>query len=202
VTAEIKQEESGVRDCGVVRVQTVPQRSRVMQATVQRTIAPAPAWQKQLRNALGQYATGVAVVTTHTPGGLPVGMTINSFGPLSLDPPLIMWCLRRSASRGAVFAAADHFAINVLAAGQGHLAQQFAMRNHGEFAGTGWYQGPRGLPLLRGALGAFTCRRAEQLDGGDHVIVVGHLENYAITAGPPLVFHGGRYHTLRAVEPA
>jgi len=158
--------------------------------------------ERHLRTALGQYATGVAVVTTVGPGGHPVGMTINSFGALSLDPPLILWCLRRTASRGAVFSAASHFAVNVLAAGQAPLARQFAARPQGEFGQAAWHPGPHGLPLLCGALGVFACRRAQQADGGDHVIVVGHIEEFGITAGrSPLVFHAGRYHALTPEEP-
>jgi flavin reductase (DIM6/NTAB) family NADH-FMN oxidoreductase RutF len=83
---------------------------------------------RALRAAFSQYATGVAVATTGAPGGHPVGMTINSFSSVSLDPPLILWCLQlESASLGA-FTTADHFAINLLAAGQERLARQFAAR--------------------------------------------------------------------------
>jgi flavin reductase (DIM6/NTAB) family NADH-FMN oxidoreductase RutF len=155
---------------------------------------------RRLRAALGQYATGVAVVTAVAACGAPVGMTINSFSALSLDPPLILWCLRRSATRGAAFAAAPHFAINVLAAGQRELASRFA-RHDGDgqcFSGVAWQRGPGGVPLLAGTVGAFACRRERALDGGDHVILIGHLEDYRMTAGrAPLVFHDGRYHTLR-----
>jgi flavin reductase (DIM6/NTAB) family NADH-FMN oxidoreductase RutF len=166
------------------------------------TLVPVQASpERRLRAALGQYATGVAVVTTMTPGGAPVGMTINSFSALSLDPPLILWCLRRSATRAAAFAAAPHFAINVLAAGQRELASRFA-RHDGDdgqrFGGVAWRRGPGGAPLLAGTVGAFACRRERALDGGDHVILIGHLDDYTVTAGrAPLVFHDGRYHALR-----
>jgi flavin reductase (DIM6/NTAB) family NADH-FMN oxidoreductase RutF len=153
--------------------------------------------ERQLRTALGQYATGVAVVTALQPDGRPVGMTINSFSALSLDPPLILWCLRRTASSGAAFLTARHFAVNVLAAGQAHLARQFAVRWQSAFDEAPWRAGPHGLPLLLGTAGAFACRHARQADGGDHVIIVAYIEEFSVTAGrQPLIFHGGHYHEL------
>src|SRR5215475_8048831 len=102
------------------------QGNRMTRITAQRVTAPAQDSERQLRAALGQYATGVAVVTAVASDGRPVGMTINSFSSLSLDPPLILWCLRRNASRAAVFMSSDDFAINVLASNQSHLAKYFA----------------------------------------------------------------------------
>jgi flavin reductase (DIM6/NTAB) family NADH-FMN oxidoreductase RutF len=152
---------------------------------------------RALRAALSRHATGVAVATTGAPDGRPVGMTINSFSSLSLDPPLILWCLQLDSASLGAFTTADHFAINLLAAGQERLARQFAARNPDRFAGLLWHRDPRGIPLLHGRLGAFICRRAEQIRGGDHLIIIGHLEEYEVTAGKaPLLFCDGRYHTL------
>jgi flavin reductase (DIM6/NTAB) family NADH-FMN oxidoreductase RutF len=142
-------------------------------------------------------------------------VTINSFGSLSLDPPLVLWCLRRGSARLAGFAAAEHFAISVLAAGQEQFARQFAAGTTPsapfagqQFAGVAWREDPRGLPVLAGAVASFACRRAAQLPGGDHVIIIGELLDYqVIAAGPrhargpggaPLIFHGGRYSSLAA----
>jgi 4-hydroxyphenylacetate 3-hydroxylase, reductase component len=162
---------------------------------------------KSLRAALGQFATGVGVVTVTSPAGHPAGMTINSHSCVSLDPPLIGWCLRRDAARYSVFAGADHFAVNVLAAGQETLARQFArphasqpdgqpdLQPDGQPAQLPWQAGPSGVPLLPGTLGSFVCRRAGQVRGGDHLIIIGRLEHYEVTGGQtPLIFFGGRYH--------
>jgi flavin reductase (DIM6/NTAB) family NADH-FMN oxidoreductase RutF len=149
-----------------------------------------------LRTALSQYATGVAVVTTVASDGCPVGMTINSFSSLSATPPLVLWCIRLDSASLGTFTTADHFAVNVLAASQERLARRFAARNPDRFAGLRWHQDSRGMPLLHGGLGSFTCRRAELIRGGDHLIIVGHVEEYEVTARrEPLVFYDGRYHT-------
>jgi flavin reductase (DIM6/NTAB) family NADH-FMN oxidoreductase RutF len=161
---------------------------------------------RALRTALGQYPTGVAVVTTCSPGE-PVGVTINSFGSLSLDPPLVLWCLRRCSASLAAFTGAEHFAVNVLAAGQEQVARQFAARattatsgapRADRFAGIDWHLDPRGLPLVDGAVAVFTCRRAALIPGGDHVIIIGELLGYDIAGWEPLIFHGGRYGSLAA----
>jgi flavin reductase (DIM6/NTAB) family NADH-FMN oxidoreductase RutF len=160
----------------------------------------------ELRAALGQYPTGVAVATTCSPAG-PVGVTINSFGSLSLEPPLILWCLRRRSVSLAAFTRAEYFAVNILAVGQERVARQFAARASSDaiagpradrFAGVGWHLDPDGLPLLDGAVAVFTCRRAAQVPGGDHVIIIGELLGYDIAGWEPLIFHCGRYSSLAA----
>jgi flavin reductase (DIM6/NTAB) family NADH-FMN oxidoreductase RutF len=147
-----------------------------------------------LRAALGHYATGVAVVTTQAADGQPVGMTINSFSSLSLDPPLILWCLRRNSTRRHAFTVADYFAVNVLAAGQEQLARRFATSADDRFADLAWPPGPSNLPLIPGRLGTFICRRADIFNGGDHLIITGQLEEYSVvTARLPLLFYRGCY---------
>ncbi len=151
--------------------------------------------EEALRTAFGHYATGVAVVTAVARDGYPAGITINSFSSVSLDPPLVLWCLSRGSASRDAFTTADHFAVNILAAGQEHLARRFAGRAAGRFAGQWWCPGPRGMPVLHDRLGVFVCRRVRQIDGGDHQIIIGHVEEYEVTEGrPPLVFYGGRYH--------
>lgn len=165
--------------------------------TAQRAIASAQDGEQQLRAALGQYATGVAVVTAIMTDGRPVGMTINSFSSLSLDPPLILWCLRRNASRAAAFMSAKDFAINILASGQAHLARHFAAHDSRSFMSVHWLQGYHDLPLLHGIAAAFICHRVQVVDGGDHWILIGHIDKYNVAAErSPLIFHGGRYYAL------
>lgn len=154
-----------------------------------------------LRRALGQYATGVAVVTARPPGGRPVGMTINSFTSASLRPPLVLWCIADAAPSRPGFVAASHVAVHILAAGQHHLAARFAGRPVGaydKFDGLATSAGLGGAPLLDGAVARFQCRTIRLVDTGDHAIVVGQVDTFEAFGGEPLLFHGGRYRVAAA----
>jgi flavin reductase (DIM6/NTAB) family NADH-FMN oxidoreductase RutF len=148
---------------------------------------------RDLRRALGQFATGVAVVTARASDGRNVGVTVNSFSSVSLDPPLVLWSLSRQAPSFADFTHATHFAVNVLAANQHHLSRQFSTPLPDKFLGVEFIEGPAGVPLLKGVNAHFFCRNVRQYDGGDHVIFLGEVEDYKYTDGEPLVFHSGRY---------
>jgi len=144
-----------------------------------------------LRRALGQYATGVTVVTTSHDDQL-FGMTANSFTSVSLNPPLVLWAAARSSPSLATFEVAERFGVNVLAADQHHLSRQFSTSGLDKFDGvrlTG--EDP---PLLAGAVAQFVCRRTQRFDAGDHVVFLGEIESYAAPGGEPLVFHSGFYH--------
>lgn len=151
---------------------------------------------RALRRAFGRFATGVAVATTAKPGARPVGLTVNSFTSLSLDPPLLLWCLRRSSASLPAFTAADHFAINVLAAHQRPIARRFAAPAPDRFADLPWYLDSRGLPGLHETIARFVCRTLHTVHGGDHLIVIGVIEEYDTTPGIPLVFLDGQYREL------
>ncbi|MFI6300059.1 flavin reductase family protein [Nonomuraea sp. NPDC050790] len=153
---------------------------------------------RALREALGQFATGVAVITTVTPEGERAGVTVNSFTSVSLDPPLVLWCLADRAPSARVFLRAGRFAVNVLAAGQDDLSRRFSTPARDKFDGVALLPTPSGLPVLAGALAGFACRTVRTYDGGDHRIFVGQVEHYERTAGEPLVFHSGRYRELYA----
>lgn len=149
---------------------------------------------RDFRGALGQFATGVTVVTTVAADGRKVGMTANSFTSVSMEPPLVLWCpSKRSPSLGD-FENATHFAINILASDQHVLSRQFATPAIDKFAGTDTTEGIAGVPLLDGAVASFQCRTVSRHDAGDHVIYVGEVERYDYDGGAPLVFHGGKYH--------
>lgn len=148
---------------------------------------------RDFRRALGQFATGVTVVSTRAKDGRPVGITVNSFSSVSLDPPLVLWSLSRQASSFADFVGASHFAINVLAASQHHLSRQFSTPLRDKFEGVECLEGVAGCPLLKGTTAHFVCRNVRQYEGGDHVIFLGEVEEYKWNDGEPLVFHSGRY---------
>ncbi len=148
---------------------------------------------RELRRALGQFATGVTVVTTRDEDGRRVGVTANTFTSLSLDPPLVLWCLDRGAPSLPAFRAASHFAVNVLSTGQHYLSRQFATPADDKFAGVACESGPGDVPLLTGALARFVCRNTRHVEAGDHVIVIGEVERFESFPGEPLVFHSGAY---------
>lgn len=156
---------------------------------------------RSLREAFGQFATGVAVVTTVTPGGERAGVTVNSFSSVSLDPPLVLWCLSDRAPSAPVFLRAGQFAVNVLAAGQDELSRRFATPAPDKFAGLDVLVSSTGLPLLAGAVATFACRTVTTHEGGDHHIFVGEVEHYQRSGGEPLIFHAGRYRELAASPP-
>ena len=148
---------------------------------------------RELRTALGAFATGVTVVTSRTADGLRVGVTANSFTSLSLEPPLVLWCLSRQSTSLPAFREASRFAINVLASGQHHLSRLFATTGVDKFAGVDVRGGAHEIPLLDGALAHYLCRSVRQIDAGDHVIFIGEVEGYELFDGEPLVFHSGGY---------
>lgn len=158
--------------------------------TVQTRFTPDATNTRAYRDALGQFSTGVTVITAQTADG-PTGMTANSFTSVSLDPPLVLWSLAKSSARYGVFAGAERFAINVLNAAQGELALLFA-KDGGHFTETNSYA-HHGLPLLRGVLSAFECELEKTVDAGDHTLILGRVSNVTLGDGAPLVFHRGKF---------
>jgi len=148
---------------------------------------------QRFRDALGAFATGVTIVTTRDAQGADVGLTANSFNSVSLDPPMVLWSLAKTARSLPAFLAATHFAVHVLAADQEELSLRFAARGAEKFAGLDLERSAAGVPLLRGCSARFQCHTAFRHEGGDHVIFVGEVETFDHSDRSPLVFHGGRY---------
>jgi flavin reductase (DIM6/NTAB) family NADH-FMN oxidoreductase RutF len=151
---------------------------------------------RDLRRALGSFATGITIVTARAPDGRLAGVTANSFCSVSLDPPLVLWCLAGSSPSRAVFSHATHFAVHVLAEDQVHLSDRFCKPSRNKFAGLETGEGLGGVPLLDGVVALFECRREQRHDAGDHVILIGRVERYHHTNRPPLVFHASGFRAL------
>lgn len=148
---------------------------------------------RAFRAALGRFPTGVTVVTTVGPGGEPIGLTASSFNSVSLEPPLVLWSLAKSAASLPIFLKAPHFAVNVLAADQIGLSRQFASRSADRFASVRWSKGPSGMPLIENCAAWFECNNVFQYEGGDHIILVGQVERFADAERPALAFHASNY---------
>lgn len=151
---------------------------------------------KALRNAFGAFATGVTVVTTRQPDGTPRGFTANSFTSVSLDPPLLLVCLAKTAHSADVFRNAPHFAVNILAEDQKAVSGLFASRAPDKFAQCAWTPGPQGTPLIDGSLAQFTCANHQLVDAGDHLILIGRIDHFATTDGQPLGYFRGNYFSI------
>lgn len=146
-----------------------------------------------LRDALGRYATGVAVLTCTDPHGRPAGVTVNSFTSVSLEPPLVLWCLARTSGSRAAFTGAGHFTVNVLAAGQRELAVRFSGPGD-RFADLPLPLGPLGDPVVPGAAATLCCRLTRVVPAGDHLILLGAVEGHTAAPSPVLLFADGAFH--------
>ena len=150
------------------------------------------------RNALGCFATGVAVVTTIAPDGEKIGVTVNSFSSVSLDPPLVQFCLGRAAMSFTAFTTAPAFAVNILAEDQKDLSARFSYRDQQErWDGVAVERWDTGVPILTGCLATLECDREHLYEGGDHLIIVGRVRRLAATeSGRPLLYFRGGYQQL------
>ncbi|BCJ56157.1 hypothetical protein Asp14428_76320 [Actinoplanes sp. NBRC 14428] len=152
---------------------------------------------RDLRSALGRFATGVAVVTTRDARHA-VGMTVNSFCSVSLDPPLVLFCVGHRSQLRRVLSASTAYAVNLLAAGQERLSGQFARPGLDRFGAVRWRPGTTGSPVLIDALAALECITEQVIAAGDHDIVLGRVvEVHPVTEADPLVFFGGSYRRLQ-----
>lgn len=160
------------------------------------TEKPSAETERQYRNALGRFATGVTLVTANSDDG-PVGMTVNSFASVSLDPALVLWSVDKKSGRYESFVAAPHFAIHVLAEDQHQAAMDFARDAHA-FTSDDWSIGANNVPLSKNALTRFECALEAVHDGGDHSIIVGRVLRFSQRQDLPLIFMAGEFGTFAA----
>ncbi|MBW3643287.1 MAG: flavin reductase family protein [Actinobacteria bacterium] len=147
----------------------------------------------RFRSVLGHFPTGVAVITATASSG-PVGLSVNSFTAVSLDPPLVAFCADRRSGSWAAMRRGGAFCVNVLAEDQEAVSRVFATRGADKFEGIGWSPAPSGSPRLHGALAWIDCTIEAVHDGGDHEICVGRVGELDVEPGDgPLVFYRGGY---------
>lgn len=149
------------------------------------------------RNALGAFPTGVTIITTRDEQGNPVGMTASSFNSVSLDPPLVLWSIAKTANCFDVFNATDHFAIHVLDESQQALSDLFGRPSPDDkFAQISISNGAFNSPRLVDTMACYECQLEHKYEGGDHIIMVGRVLNFEARDGKPLIFHAGQYRQL------
>jgi len=152
---------------------------------------------KEFRFALGNFPTGVTVITSVADSGELLGATANSFSSVSLDPPLVLFSLDRGAYSLDAYLNAGVFAVNVLSEAQQDLSNRFARALEDKWVGVDYETWETGSPILPGTLASFDCRVWNTYDGGDHVIFVGEvLRMSRDTDAHPLVFFRGQYGLL------
>jgi flavin reductase (DIM6/NTAB) family NADH-FMN oxidoreductase RutF len=149
--------------------------------------------QARFRQVLGHFATGVTVVTGRNPAG-PVGLAVNSFTSVSLDPPLVAFSVNRRSTTWPLLRAAGRFTVNILGADQEAVCRRFASTGRERFEGVGWRPSPGGSPVLDGALAWIDALVEVEHDAGDHLLVVGRVTGLdVVREGAPLVFYRGGY---------
>lgn len=156
--------------------------------------------ERDFRRALGQFATGITVVTTRDDQGRPMGLTVNAFTAVSLEPPLVMVCIDNRSDTHDGFDASGVFGVSVLSEGQEALSRRFATPGREKFAPADLLTGETGVALVPGALVHIECRVSARLPGGDHTIYVGEVLRLHVDVGRPLLYHSGGYRRLGESE--
>lgn len=151
---------------------------------------------REFRRALGQFATGVTVVTTRDTDGTPRGFTANSFTSVSLDPPLVLVCIGKHAASLPIFENAPGFAITILAEQQRDVAGLFASQRADKFKVADWTSGKSDMPIVDGGLAWMECSRYQVVDAGDHIILIGRVMDFGYRDGPVLGYLRGSFFTL------
>jgi len=149
---------------------------------------------KDFRDTVGCFATGITIITTIEAGGSPIGLTANSFTSLSLDPPMVLFCLDYNVTSFDAFQAGGHFAVNILSTGQQNLSNRFAKSGPEKWDGVAYDTWGTGSPILPGCLASMECTVSSINEGGDHVIVIGEvvrMERAPADVMPLLYFRGG-----------
>lgn len=149
---------------------------------------------RDFRGALGQFPTGVTVITALDENGQPIGCTASSFNSVSIDPALVLWSVDKSAFSAEIFRKAEYFAVNVLSENQVAISNRFAGRGEDKFKGVIYASGLGGAPLFENCGAQFQCKTWNVYEGGDHLIIVGEVQKYTHDDSlTPLVFSGGSY---------
>jgi flavin reductase (DIM6/NTAB) family NADH-FMN oxidoreductase RutF len=150
----------------------------------------------EFRAVLGRFPSGVTVVTTTSSDGADHGMTVSAFCSLSLEPPLVLICIEKTASAHAALSASSGFVVNILSAKQEQIARRFSIVDIDRFEGVGYGRSQNGYAVLDDGLGILECRTVAKHEGGDHTVIVGEVEATSAHSGSPLLYYRGGYAQL------
>ncbi len=156
----------------------------------------SPVSPDEFRAVLGRFPSGVTVVTTKAADGTDHGMTVSAFSSVSLEPPLVLICIEKSASAHEALTAANGFVVNVLSAKQEQIARRFAIVDIDRFEGVGFTRSSQGYAVLDDVLAVIECDRVSICEGGDHTIILGEVEATRAEIGTPLLYYRGGYAQL------
>jgi flavin reductase (DIM6/NTAB) family NADH-FMN oxidoreductase RutF len=150
----------------------------------------------EFRSVLGRFPSGVTVVTTKARDGSDEGMTVSAFCSVSLDPPLVLICIEKTASAYGALITAPGFVVNILSATQEQIARRFSIVDIDRFEGVGYSRSQNGLAVLDDVLGIIECATVAMHEAGDHTIIVGEVEATRAQNGTPLLYYRGGYAQL------
>ena len=158
----------------------------------------SPFIESELRNAMGNFATGVTVITTIGNNRTKVGVTANSFSSVSLDPAIVLWSLKKTSSSLSSFDECGHFAVHILASTQVDLSNRFASKSPDKFAGVSHVTGFMGIPIIDDCICVFECKTTERISAGDHILFLAEVLSFSNHAKQgidqePLLFVQGQY---------
>jgi flavin reductase (DIM6/NTAB) family NADH-FMN oxidoreductase RutF len=152
---------------------------------------------RHYRNALGRFPTGIALVTTLTGEGQAIAMTINSFASVSLNPALVLWSLDRSSECLDAFSSGEGYGVHFLREDQQDLSHRFSRKDRHDLSDVSYEIGLGGAPLIRDCHAWLDCRVHARLDGGDHVILIGRVQEFGYQENvEPLLYYKGAYRRL------
>jgi flavin reductase (DIM6/NTAB) family NADH-FMN oxidoreductase RutF len=153
---------------------------------------------EEFKKALQHWASGVAVVATHSPKLGNQGMTVTAFSSVSLDPPQILVCINQTADTGEGIKESERFSVNLLSVQQQDVSNHFAggLSQQERFEKAGWTPGIQGVPLLNDSIASLDCRVVQKIPAGTHWIIIGEVENAVCRNGEPLLYFRSGYRTL------
>ncbi|MDQ0268513.1 flavin reductase family protein [Cytobacillus purgationiresistens] len=150
------------------------------------------------KEVMGNYPTGVTVVTMTDNEGVPLGLTVNSFASVSLDPMLLLWSIDKRVSTYDKFTNTDQFAIHVLASDQAEVCSLFASKGIDRFKNCEWEKSKNDLPIIAGSAGVFQCKTFKTIEAGDHMIIVGEVIDIESNKKEPLLYHKRKFDGIPA----
>lgn len=141
------------------------------------------------KELMGSYPTGVTVVTTMDKHNQPVGLTVNSFASVSIEPLMVLWCIDKNSNSLSAFKSSKRYAINILAGNQEEICWLFASsKEQSRFSKTEWNKSDNNLPIIKGVFGVLECEKVQEIDAGDHMIMIGTVIDLKKNEAEPMLY--------------